>query len=181
MMQLQMQPAIKPKPPSKKHVRHVLRLLEQQESKCLNKCIVKVEHERTTMAKQDTTSKQCTAIDRAHTILRQQATLMQKSRNAASSLHTAISRALHQLIPNQKRVHFSNTRSVRIFHSDEKPTLITYDSGADGHYLSKKDRISAGLPILCISSNQVGVANGGSSHAKHITKLPFKNISNNAL
>ena len=105
---------------------------------------------------------------------------MQQSRNT-TSLHTAISRALHQLIPHQKRVHFSNTRSVRIFHSGEKPTLITYDSGADGHYLSKTDRISAGLPILRNSSKRLGVANGGSSQAKHVTQLPFQNISSNAL
>ena len=34
----------KPKPPSKKHVRHDLRLLEQQESKFVNECIDNVEH-----------------------------------------------------------------------------------------------------------------------------------------
>ena len=110
-----------------------------------------------------------------------QVSLRQQSRNVTSSLRTAISKALHQLIPHQKRVRFSNTRSVRIFHSGEKPTLITYDSGADGHYLSEKDRISAGLPILRNSTKQVGVANGGSSQAKHVTQLPFQNISSNAL
>ena len=147
----------------------------------MDNCIDDVEQERTATAKQDTTSKQRQAIDQAHTVLRHQVTLMQQSRNATSSLRTAISRALHQLIPHQKRVRFSNTRSVRIFHSGEKPTLITYDSGADGHYLSEKDRISAGLPILRNSTKQVGVANGGSSQAKHVTQLPFKNISSNAL
>ncbi|KAL7488941.1 hypothetical protein ACHAW6_014541, partial [Cyclotella cf. meneghiniana] len=121
------------------------------------------------------------AIEQAHTVLRHQVSLRQQSRNVTSSLRTAISRALHQFIPHQKRVRFSNTRSVRIFHSGEKPTLITYDSGADGHYLSEKDRISAGLPILRNSTKRVGVANGGSSQAKHVTQLPFKNISSNAL
>eukprot|EP00804_Cyclotella_cryptica_P005285 CCRYP_015797-RA/>CCRYP_015797-RA protein AED:0.44 eAED:0.44 QI:0/-1/0/1/-1/1/1/0/406 len=170
-----------PTPPSKQHVRRILRLLNQQDNKFLDHCIDDVEQERTAMAKQDTTNKQRQAIETAHTTLRHQVPMMQQGRNATSSLRPAVSRALHQLIPHHKRVHFSTTRSVRLFHSHDKPTLITYDSGADGHYLSEKDRISAGLPILRNSSKRVGVANGGSSQAKHVTQLPFKNISSKAL
>eukprot|EP00804_Cyclotella_cryptica_P013348 CCRYP_005123-RA/>CCRYP_005123-RA protein AED:0.24 eAED:0.24 QI:0/0/0/1/1/1/2/0/905 len=170
-----------PTPPSKQHVCRILRLLNQQDSKFLDHCIDNVEQERTAMAKQDTANKQRQAIEKAHTTLRHQVPMMQQGRNATSSLRTAVSRALHQLIPHHKRVHFSTTRSVRLFHSHDKPTLITYDSGADGHYLSEKDRISAGLPILRNSSKRVGVANGGSSQAKHVTQLPFKNISSKAL
>jgi hypothetical protein len=51
--------------------------------------------------------------------------------------------------------------------------MITYDSGADGHYISKKDRREAGLPILQPSTQKVGVANGGTSNAKYIIQLPF--------
>jgi len=32
--------------------------------------------------------------------------------------------------------------------------MITYDSGADGHYLSERDRIKVGLPILRPSTNE---------------------------
>jgi len=66
-------------------------LLEQQDSKFLDTCINNVEQEQTIMAKQDTTSTQRKAINQAHTILRQQVTLMQQSRNATSSLRTVIS------------------------------------------------------------------------------------------
>ena len=41
--------------------------------------------------------------------------------------------------------------------------MLTYDSGADGHYISEKDQRKAGLPILRTSTRKAGVANGGTS------------------
>jgi hypothetical protein len=55
--------------------------------------------------------------------------------------------------------------------------MLTYDSGADGHYISKHDQHKAGLPILRPSTRQVGVANGGTSNAKYVTQLPFHKLS----
>ena len=55
--------------------------------------------------------------------------------------------------------------------------MITYDSGADGHYISEVDRIRAKLPILRKSIKHVGVANSRISAGKHVTKLPFKQLS----
>ena len=55
--------------------------------------------------------------------------------------------------------------------------MITYDSGSNGNYLSKKGCITAGLPILRPSTCMVGVANGGTSQAKHVTQLPFHKLS----
>jgi len=55
--------------------------------------------------------------------------------------------------------------------------MLTYDSGADGHFMSKKDRRKAGLPIMCTSTRKVGVANGGTSKAKYATQLPFRQLS----
>jgi hypothetical protein len=52
-----------------------------------------------------------------------------------------------------------------------------YDSGANGHYISKKDCRKAGLPIIRKSIRWVGVANGGVSQAKFVTQLPFKALS----
>ena len=66
------------------------------------------------------------------------------------------------------------TRQVRIFQDKEIAAMITYDSGADGHYLSKRYCINVGLPIVQPSSKRVGVANGGTS------TLPFKQLSNRA-
>jgi hypothetical protein len=59
--------------------------------------------------------------------------------------------------------------------------MVTYDSGADGHYLSEKDQRKAGLPILRPSTRKVGVANGGTSTAKYVTQLPFQQLSAQAM
>eukprot|EP00804_Cyclotella_cryptica_P005136 CCRYP_011534-RA/>CCRYP_011534-RA protein AED:0.48 eAED:0.48 QI:0/-1/0/1/-1/1/1/0/126 len=55
--------------------------------------------------------------------------------------------------------------------------MITYDSGAYGHYLSEADRRSAGLPVLRPSTKQVRVANGSTIIGKHATTLPFPLLS----
>ncbi len=59
--------------------------------------------------------------------------------------------------------------------------MMTYDSGADGHYISEEDRCKAGLPIIQKSTRWVGVANGGVSQAKFVTQLPFKDLSAQAM
>jgi hypothetical protein len=55
--------------------------------------------------------------------------------------------------------------------------MITYDSGADRHYMSEKHRIQINAPILKESNKRVGVANGGVSKAKYVTRLPFTKLS----
>eukprot|EP00804_Cyclotella_cryptica_P008732 CCRYP_018472-RA/>CCRYP_018472-RA protein AED:0.06 eAED:0.06 QI:0/0/0/1/1/1/4/0/898 len=58
--------------------------------------------------------------------------------------------------------------------------MLTYDSSANGHYLSKADCISTGLCILRPSAKHVGVANGSISVGKHATALPFPLLSHTA-
>jgi len=58
--------------------------------------------------------------------------------------------------------------------------FATLDFGADGHYLSKWDCTIAKLPILHPFSKRVGITNGSSSQGRHITALPFTNLSTNA-
>eukprot|EP00804_Cyclotella_cryptica_P024857 CCRYP_020547-RA/>CCRYP_020547-RA protein AED:0.45 eAED:0.45 QI:0/0/0/1/0/0/3/0/290 len=55
--------------------------------------------------------------------------------------------------------------------------MLTYDFGANCHYLSKTDRLSAGLPMIRPSTKRVGVANGSTSVGKHATALPFPLLS----
>jgi hypothetical protein len=55
--------------------------------------------------------------------------------------------------------------------------MITYGSGANGHYISKKDRRRAGLSIIQKSTRWVGMVNGGVSKAKFVTQLLFKDLS----
>ncbi len=69
--------------------------------------------------------------------------LVQRGRNAAYSLGSAFNLTIKKINKN-KHVSFT-THSV----------MVTYDSGADGHYLSKKDQRKAGLPILQPSTRKV--------------------------
>jgi len=71
--------------------------------------------------------------------------------------------------------------SVHQYINNEQPIMVTYDSGTDGHYISKKDRRQAGLPILRTLTRKVVVTNGGTSKVKYVTQLPFRQISAQAM
>ena len=76
-----------------------------------------------------------------------------------------------------KRVRFKRETETATFRSEDEPIIVTYDSGADGNYISEEDRAKAGLPILRASTRRVGVANGGKSTGKYRTRLPIPNLS----
>ena len=59
------------------------------------------------------------------------------------------------------------------YQDHTEPIMITYDSGADGNYMTDADRKKLALPILRKSMRQVGVANGGASKGRYVTQLPF--------
>ena len=66
------------------------------------------------------------------------------------------------------------------YNDEDATVLVTYDSGADGHYISEKDRQKLGLPILRISAKKVGVANRDTCKRKYVTVLPFPQLSTTA-
>jgi hypothetical protein len=66
------------------------------------------------------------------------------------------------------------------YNDEDAAIFVTYDSGADGHYISEKDRPKLGLPILRISAKKVGVANGDTCRGKYVTALPFPQFSKKA-
>ena len=63
------------------------------------------------------------------------------------------------------------------FDNKEEPIIITYDSGADNHYMIEADRIKLKLPILRPSHKRVALANGGTNEGKYVTRLPFPQLS----
>ena len=63
------------------------------------------------------------------------------------------------------------------FHNKEEPIIITYDSGADNHYVIEADRIKLKLPTLRPSHKIVAVSNGGTSEGKYVTRLHFSQLS----
>eukprot|EP00804_Cyclotella_cryptica_P011508 CCRYP_017067-RA/>CCRYP_017067-RA protein AED:0.60 eAED:0.30 QI:0/0/0/0.5/0/0.5/2/0/565 len=151
------------------------------EATLLDRHISWAEDERTSHAKADTNSKQRRAIDTAHTTYpgKTQLSIAQHSRCTNYELSSTIRRAMHNFSTN-RHVRFTSKTQVRHYEPQATTPLITFDSGADGHYLSETDRLTAGLPILRPSSRQVGVANGGTSKAPYVSRLPFPQLSINA-
>ena len=145
------------------------------------------------MAKANQNDHRKQAIDRAHKLSTAGNTMgyMKSIRNAGYTTTPRINRAFGQLL-SQNRVSFrlcpesnywrakprEEANGVQTKPRDEaNSALITYDSGADGHYISKEDRKKAQMPILRASTKQVRVANGNTSTAKHVTNLPFPQLS----
>jgi hypothetical protein len=106
--------------------------------------------------------------------------IAQRGRNAAYSLGSAFNWTIKKINKN-KHVSFATHNKVHQYTNNEQPIMVTYDSGANGHYISEKDQCKAGLPILRPSTQKVGVANGGTSKAKCVTQLPFQQLSAQAM
>jgi hypothetical protein len=134
------------------------------------------EYERTAMEKA-TPSRGQFAVNTIHNILaREPISILQNGSNKSYALATSIRRAFHRL-QQANHVNFANNNEIKYYDPSDNTPLITYDSGADRHYLNKQDSIDAGLPILRKSSKRVGVANGGTSKADNVTALPFDHFS----
>jgi hypothetical protein len=126
----------------------MLRLLSKSKNLFLDNNITQAEDERTILAKGDQTNTQCRAINSAHVKNNKPAIgLAQRGHNTAYSLGTTIGRSLKK-ISNNKHVRFAKNNKVHLFDKAETPIMVTYDSGADSHYISKKDHRKAGLPII---------------------------------
>ena len=124
----------------RQHIKQMLRRLRDSNNLFLDDSITLAEDERTSLAKADETNKKRTAINAAHT-KRGTATsigLVQRGRNAAYSLGSAFNRTIKKINKN-KHVSFATHNSVHQYIDNEQPIMLTYDSGADGHYISEKD------------------------------------------
>jgi hypothetical protein len=163
----------------KQHDKHILLLLDQQESAFIECNIVQAENECTALAKEDRSNPQRLAIDAEHQLTtNKQPSFRQRFVNG-NTMGSCFKQAVQRLQAT-KHVSFAPKHTVHIFDTLQPAVMITYDSGAGGHYLSKIDRQQAQLPILRPSTKQVRVANGGSSSGKHVTQLPFEQLSEQA-
>ena len=66
---------------------------------------------------------------------------------------------LNSITRDSKHVKFRRKPTIETFYYKDDKTMLTYDSGVDGHYLSKKDRRKFGQPILRVSAKKLVVAN----------------------
>ena len=93
---------------------------------------------------------------------------------------TVASQHINIITRDGKNIQFKSKSSIATYQQHNETTMLAYDSGADGRYLSEKYRTKLGLPILIISDKKVGVANGVACNGKYITTLPFPQLSNKA-
>jgi hypothetical protein len=130
------------------HIKQSLRRLCKSNDLFLNNSITLAEDERTSLAKTDASNKKCMAINNAYT-KRGTAHIgfAQRGRNAAYCLGSAFNRTIKKINKN-KHASFATHNSVHQYINNDQPIMVTYDSGADGHYISEKDWHQAGLPIL---------------------------------
>ena len=152
------------------------------EDAMLDQHITWAKDEHTAAAKGDTTAKQCLTIDNSHkggTMHAPTPSIIQTSRNLGFVFSTSLHRAAQKL-SSDHHVHFSSHTSICHYDPNAHVPMITYDSGAGGHYLCKADRIAARLPILRPSSRRVSVTNGSTSTTIHVSKLPFPQLSPSA-
>ena len=75
------------------------------------------------------------------------------------------------MLSKQHCVKFADNVELRTFHTAHEAITVTYNSGADGNYVSKKDRHKVMLLILCRSTKKVVVimAKGMVWSGKNIT------------
>ena len=130
------------------------------------------------MAKWDTTAPKFAAIELAHNGYPTQHTnVVQQSKNFGYNLRTKAKRAIQNLLNNKPHVRFAPKAQMCTFHCAHQAIMLTYDSGADGNYISEHDRKKAGLPILRPSTKRVGVANGDVSLGNNVTELPIPQLA----
>ena len=133
------------------------------------------------MAKSDTMDRRRKTIDIAHDQSNEKPTagITQRAQNTTYRMCMAFRRTAMQLITNKKQVRSGETHNI---HAGESANTVhlTYDSGADGHYMIKDDRKEAGMPILRSSNKKVGMANGDTRKATNDTQLPFPQLSKQA-
>ena len=142
--------------------------------------ITKAEDELTAISKQDRKDARHITIDTSHVAYHRARTkpqLIQQGKNIGYSLATTVCKLVHNFTNNNQQVRFRHKPTVTRFHNKEEPIMITYDSGADNHYVSEADRIKLKLPILSPSHKHVAVANGGTNKSRYVTRLPFPQLS----
>ena len=127
------------------------------------------------MAKSNKSNMCRVAIDTAHLkSTKPNPSLLQQSKNLGRMLSAATCRLVRKITnSNQHCITFAGQAMVAEYNTKNTTVMVTYDSGADGHYISEKDRKTVGLPILRISAKIVGVANGSMCKGQLCHCAPF--------
>ena len=101
------------------------------------------------MAKNDTKNAKRVTIDVAHQPdPKPMPNLLQQGHNVTYSIGTSLQQGLLKISRDKHRVKIATANSVTLFDSTKNAAMTTYDSGADGDYVSEEDRKRASLLIL---------------------------------
>jgi hypothetical protein len=119
------------------HIKQTLRQLRDSDELFLDDSITLAEGKRTSLAKANDSNKKRMAINAAHT--KRGTTSIgfaQRGCNAANSLGSAFNRMIKKINKN-KHVSFATHNKVHQYINNEQPIMVTYNSGANGHYISE--------------------------------------------
>jgi len=100
--------------------------------------------------------------------------------NIGYSLHAKAKRVMQNLLSKRPHVQFATKAQICTYHTEQQAIMVTYDSGADGHYISEANQAKTRLPILRQSTKRVGVANGKVSLGNKVTRLPIPSLNDKA-
>jgi hypothetical protein len=131
------------------HIKQTLQRLRKSDDLFLDNSITHTEDERTAITKKNTNNTMHVAIDSTHAQCNQPTIrLAQRGQNTAFCLGSAFNQTIKKLNKN-KHLSFAKQNKVHLFNATSTPNImLTYDSRANGHYISKHDQHKAGLPIL---------------------------------
>ncbi len=127
------------------HIKQTLQQLHESDDLFLDNIITHTKDKHAAIAKGDTNNVKCVAI------------LDQRCHNTAYCLGSAFNWAISKLIRN-KHVSFTKQNKVHLYDATTTPSImLTYDSGADGYYISKQDQCKAGLPFCILPPDRLGL------------------------
>jgi hypothetical protein len=138
-----------PKIARRQHIKQTLQQLWESDNLFLNNSITHAKDKRTAIAKGNTNNAKCVALDSAHSQCDKLTMgLAQRGRNTAYHLGSAFNQTIKKLSRN-KHVSFAKQNKVHLYDATTTPCImVTYDSEAKRHYISKQDQCKAGIPIL---------------------------------
>ena len=126
----------------KKYIARVhKRNADAPENELIDEYIAWAEDERTALAKLDTAAPKFAAIKNAYESYQQKSTrIAQRSKNLAYTLSIHTKQIVQNLINKRAHVRFESKAQICTFRTAHQAIMLTYDSGADGNYMSKDDR-----------------------------------------
>ena len=107
------------------------------ENGILDMYVHKAEDECTIMAKNNSHDKSCVTIHAVNAkINKTEPTLLHQGKNAGYAFSTEVGRLTKKFIREGNQFRFTKKSTVATYNKNDETFMVTYESRADGHYLS---------------------------------------------